>query len=327
MDRQALIKSLLDEYAQKQVKDQADAQRRLEEVAGLDPVIRGLRANAYDIASNALKEAFASGTADWTSISDKMRLAGSKNNYEIRRRLKGLNLPEDYLDIRYECDICKDTGYIPDTYPSRFCECFERRLKQAMFEDGSMAGLDQENFGSYDEELIKKANPGDYDSLIKARYYCENYAEKYPNNALPNLILAGPGGVGKTFLLNCVFERILERGHTGIRLTAYRLFEIMRKKHFGASEDSDKFDEIIDSPLLVIDDLGTEPMLKNITVEYLFTLLNERNAANRHTLVATNLSHNGIQERYGERVASRLFDSGKGMLIIMKGTDLRKERG
>ena len=327
MDRQALIKSLLDEYARKQVKDQAEAQKRLDEAVSLDPVIDALRSNAYAIASKALNEGFSSGTADWSSISEKMRRAGSENNLEIRRRLRGLNLPEDYLDIRYECDICKDTGYIPDTYPSKFCECFERRLKQAMFEDGSMAGLDQENFDSYDETLVQKANPETAASLLGARDYCVKYAYEYPDNARPNLVLSGPGGVGKTFLLNCVFEKILERGHTGVRLTAYRLFEIMRKKHFGAADDSDKFDEIIDSPLLVIDDLGTEPMLKNITVEYLFTLLNERNAANRHTLVATNLSHNGIQERYGERVASRLFDNGRNMLIIMKGTDLRKERG
>ena len=37
-----------------------------------------------------------------------------------------------------------------------------------------------------------------------------------------------------------------------------------------------------DCDLLIIDDLGTEPMMRNITVEYLFTLLNERNAAKRH---------------------------------------------
>ena len=36
------------------------------------------------------------------------------------------------------------------------------------------------------------------------------------------------------------------------------------------------FTSLIDAPLLLIDDLGTEPMMRNITVEYLFTLLNER---------------------------------------------------
>ncbi len=39
----------------------------------------------------------------------------------------------------------------------------------------------------------------------------------------PNLLLYGPGGVGKTFLLNCVFARLLERGFSGVRITAYRM--------------------------------------------------------------------------------------------------------
>ena len=42
---------------------------------------------------------------------------------------------------------------------------------------------------------------------------------------------------------------------------------------------------LIDAPLLLIDDLGSEPMMRNITVEYLFTLLNERIANKRHTVI------------------------------------------
>jgi DNA replication protein DnaC len=40
---------------------------------------------------------------------------------------------------------------------------------------------------------------------------------------------------------------------------------------------------------VLIDDLGTEAMLNNITVELLFTLLSERCAARRLTVIATNL--------------------------------------
>jgi hypothetical protein len=68
-----------------------------------------------------------------------------------------------------------------------------------------------------------------------------------------------------------------------------------------------------------------EPMLRNITVEYLFTLLNERCAAKLHTVVATNLSIIQIKERYGERVASRLLDTSKCVLIRLGGRDLRNK--
>ena len=78
-------------------------------------------------------------------------------------------------------------------------------------------------------------------------------------------------------------------------------------------------------PMLLIDDLGTEPMMRNITVEYLFTLLNERAAAKRHTVVATNLTPTQLRERYGERVASRLLDKTCTAPVLFTGKDLRRQ--
>jgi len=78
--------------------------------------------------------------------------------------------------------------------------------------------------------------------------------------------------------------------------------------------------------LLMIDDLGTEPMFNGITVEYLFTLLNERYVTRKHTVIATNLAPAKIQERYGERVASRILDASRCIKVEMRGNDLRRAR-
>ena len=138
-----------------------------------------------------------------------------------------------------------------------------------------------------------------------------------------NLLLSGSGGLGKTFLLNCVFERVISRGFSAVRITAFRMLEAMRRQCFGAADGDVSFDQLLEAPLLLVDDLGSEPMMKNITVEYLFTLLNERMAAGRRTVIATNLSPVQLKERYGERVASRLLDRSKGLLIQLEGKDLR----
>ena len=84
------------------------------------------------------------------------------------------------------------------------------------------------------------------------------------------------------------------------------------------------FDQLLSVPLLLIDDLGSEPMMRNITVEYLFTLLNERMAARRHTVIATNLSPLQLQEIYGERVSSRLLDRTRCATMRLEGKDLRR---
>ena len=158
---------------------------------------------------------------------------------------------------------------------------------------------------------------------MKARNLCQQYADGFPDTEYRNLLLTGPGGLGKTFLLNCVFERVTSRGFSAVRITAFRMFEAMRQQHVGNDDKYDGFSALIEVPLLLIDDLGTEPMMRNITIEYLFTLLNERIAAKRHTVVATNLTPLQLKERYGERVASRLLDKSLWAAVQRKGKDLR----
>ncbi|MGX8705737.1 MAG: ATP-binding protein, partial [bacterium] len=200
---------------------------------------------------------------------------------------------------------------------------FEQRLRLRQYEDGSMAGLDEQNFGRFDANVFPEAD-GQRDLAIKARRVCERYANGFPKTEYRNLLLTGAGGLGKTFLLNCIFERVTSRGFMAIRITAYRMFEIMRQQHFGSDENKDGFSTLIEVPLLLIDDLGSEPMMRNITVEYLFTLLNERGAARRHTIIATNLTPKQLHERYGERVSSRLLDRSACGSIQFKGKDLRR---
>ena len=79
-----------------------------------------------------------------------------------------------------------------------------------------------------------------------------------------------------------------------------------------------------DCDLLIIDDLGTEPMLQNITIEQLFNLLNERQMAGRHTVISTNLAMSELQERYTERVTSRLLDATGCRRLLFIGADIRR---
>ena len=76
-------------------------------------------------------------------------------------------------------------------------------------------------------------------------------------------------------------------------------------------------------PLLVLDDLGTEPMVPNVTVETFFRILNERGADRLPTVLISNLDREGLFERYGERVASRMMDGALTAIVLLKGDNLR----
>ncbi len=323
MTRSEHIRALLEEYARQRAQDEQDQQARVARACAARPEIAALREESAGLALSAMRSILSGQTREERqAVADHMKVRGREINARIRALLLEAGLPEDELALRYRCDRCRDTGYVGEA-PARFCDCFEARLRARLYEDGTMAGTDRENFAAFDESRIPEED-GQRALLLAARRMCEAYADGFPETRSPNLLLSGAGGLGKTFLLNCVYERVTSRGFSAVRITAFRLFEAMRRQHFGDGAEGESFDDLLKVPLLLIDDLGTEPMMRNITVEYLFTLLNERTAARRHTVICTNLSPAALQERYGERVSSRLLDRNLCQAAQLKGKDLRR---
>lgn len=320
MTRSEHIRALLEEYARQRTANEDALSARIAEVSARDPEIARLRADSVQNALDTMRVILSLPTQEArVKAAETMKQRGISNNHEIRRRLAALNLPEDYLERQYRCPVCQDTGYVGEA-PARFCECFETRLRIRQHEDGTMAGTDEQNFGTFDINRFPTQD-GQRDRMVKIRTLCEDYADKFPDTRHLNLLLTGAGGLGKTFLLNCIYARVIDRGLSAVRITAYRMFEAMRSQHFG--EDKGTFASLMEAPMLLIDDLGTEPIMRNITIEYLFNLLNERTANKLHTVVATNLDPAQIQQRYGERVASRLFDRRICATILFQGKNLR----
>ena len=323
MTRLEHIQALLEEYARQRAADEEALDARLAEACAKVPRIGALREESASLALSAMRSILDEHTAgEREAIAQNMKERGLAINAEIRALLKGAGLPEDMLRMQYRCPVCRDTGYVGEA-PQRFCDCFEARLRLRQYEDGSMAGLDEQNFDAFDPGRIPEAD-GQREQMLQYRRLCEDYADEYPNFRHRNILMTGGGGLGKTFLLNCIFERLISRGCAAVRITAFRMFEAMRQQHMGGDERYEGFSSLVEAPILLIDDLGTEPMMRNITIEYLFTLLNERMAARRHTVVATNLTPAQLKERYGERVASRLLDVTAGTTVLFQGKDLRQ---
>jgi DNA replication protein DnaC len=154
---------------------------------------------------------------------------------------------------------------------------------------------------------------------LKAKELCELFAGELALNGLPGLVIMGETGVGKTFLLDCIGRRALERGRSVQKYTAYNIVDMMLR----AIRERTAAEDLTAPELLLIDDLGTEPMVPSITFEALFAAVNERGNAGRATVVATNLDRAAILESYGERIFSRLFSQRGYSVIELRGNDLR----
>ena len=322
MTKAECIRELQAEYQNQRTNNERELDNRISEAGRVDPEIIRLREENASLALTTLKRIMSINSEEDRRIAaEQMKQRGIFNNHEIRRRLVKAGFPADYLTLSYRCKVCRDTGYVGEA-PSRFCECFEKRLRLKQYEDGSMAGIQEQNFDQFNEKRSPEAG-GQLEQLVLTRRACEDYANNFPHTHFLNIVLTGAGGLGKTFLLNSIFERVISRGHSAVRITAFRMHEAMRKQHFANSAEDMAFDPLIEAPLLLIDDLGSEPITRNITIEYLFTLLNERIAAKRHTVVATNLSPAQLKDRYGERVFSRLLDRTLCATMKLEGKDLR----
>jgi len=326
MTREEAIRNINDAYDRARQAHENELRAHEREAAAKDPEIGVLLNTRAALPIQSLKLAMAD-REHAQEIAERMKNEGLRINKEIRNRLTQAGFPEDYLRMHYDCPDCRDTGYL-EGVPAKACACFERRIRELMRASDGLASFEMQNFSRFDETRIPEIPVAEgvtqRQYTVRLRELCEDYADSYPNTFKPNLMMGGEAGLGKTFLLNCIAARVEERGHAATLVTAYRLLEIMRDRHFHMDENDGEFERLMNCELLLIDDLGCEPMLRNITQEYLFILINDRLVKRRHTVIATNMTFPQLKERYGERLMSRLADTSMWDHFRLLGKDLRR---
>ena len=112
-------------------------------------------------------------------------------------------------------------------------------------------------------------------------------------------------------------------GHSVLYFSAAPLFSLLQTTSFDFKKSDELgalLDDLFNTDLLIIDDLGTEHVT-NTSIPQLFTIINERMNRNRSTLITTNLSLDDIKSTYSERVSSRLASTYH--LCKLTGRDIR----
>ena len=116
----------------------------------------------------------------------------------------------------------------------------------------------------------------------------------------------------------------MEKNKLVLFTTAFNLNNSMLNYHISfASNRESIISPFMDSEVLIIDDLGSEPLIKNVTKEYLYLIINERMLRKLPTIITTNLTLNEIMATYGERILSRLANRKTSIFINLDGDDLR----
>ena len=234
-----------------------------------------------------------------------------------RDLLIGSGYGADYLDIVYECPDCKDTGYIGNEK----CHCLRQAINAVLYQQSNIEAVLKET--SFDKLSYDYYQGEDLEHFKNAVSHCEKFVENFQND-YENLLFYGSVGTGKSFLSGCIARELINRNYNVIYFSSTELFRQMSDIMFDRGDRSElnsKRDDLYSSDLLIIDDLGTE-LSNSAVASQLFSLLNERALKQKSTIISTNLDLRELQERYQDRIFSRLLE--RYSFFKISGPDIRR---
>ncbi len=328
MTRDQIVLQLQQAYAARREENQRIFEERVQAACDQCPGLKELVLGRQEALMAGIRRGI---LADAKDPRANETLSGRMADYNAKiATVLGQNgLAPDALKPVYTCAACRDEGYLYE--PARhMCACFETELNQRLMEELGLLKAEPQTFERFEETLFSDGPLPSFgvsqrQMMIKNRNACLEYADAYPDTPVRDMLFIGKSGLGKTYLLQAIARRVAERGFLPLYISAYRFLEIARKSYF--DNDPGQMADVMNAPLLLIDDLGTEPLMANITVTQLFNLLNERQLAGRHTVISTNLEMSELRDRYTERIASRLLDSRHVKRLTFIGDDVRKRLG
>ena len=225
----------------------------------------------------------------------------------------------DYLNLRYRCSKCRDTGFIGNTK----CSCFKQKVIDIYYTGSELKGmLKTHNFDNFrldfypsrKSDLEAESPRKNMEKILsKSMNFLKNF-----DSTDENLLFYGSSGTGKTFLSHCITKELIDKGSFVVYRTAEELIKALKEIRF--NNDTSLEDLLINCDLLIIDDLGTE-QISDFTKTELFNLLNTKLLKQKKMLVSTNFTLENLLNTYTERITSRLI--GNFTLCKFFGDDIR----
>ncbi len=295
---------------------------REEEIASAVPYIKELDEEAGRLSLAAAKARIADPKADLSSYRQSMKLITRKREAALLTH----GYPADYLEMQYDCPLCRDTGYTDGVR----CTCFKKAANELLYKEYGLGDiLKEENFAHfsldyYPEDMIDPPTGRSARELaLKALTAAKLFPDRIgmPGN---NLLLYGNAGVGKTFLSHCIAAEVLDRSSSALYFSAKDLFDLLADAAFERNgRNASSAQAIYECDCLTIDDLGTES-LNSFSLPQLFYIINERILKNRSTIISTNLMLDQFAETYTERIFSRITSHYTILKLI--GQDIRMQK-
>ena len=287
-----------------------EAQFRFDEISAKIPELESIQQKLSNIGLSISKVFLCSD--DKKADMEKLMEESLKLQDEKKKLLVKYGYDENALNITYHCPDCKDTGFIG----SRRCKCHKELLKNIERENLSkIAPLDDCTFDAFKTEYYP-----DTERAERIRANCLKYATNFTTNS-KSIIFYGGTGLGKTHLSLAIANVAINRGYSVVYGTAQNILNDLQNENFGRTDNIRYYERaVLNCDLLIIDDLGTE-FKSAYTVAELYNIINSRILAKLPTIISTNSTPQELEEKYDQRVTSRII--GEYAPLVLQGNDIR----
>ena len=245
-------------------------------------------------------------------------------NLKTQKRINDLLVKNGYrgtyLDNIYSCCKCNDTGI----YENMRCSCFMDDVKRFECADmNTLSPMRLSSFSTFDLQLypdeVDSKNGKNIRNVMKNNFdYCVQYAEDFH---LPSvgILMKGKTGLGKTHLSLAIANAVIDKGYSVIYTSTPDLLRKIDKEHFGGDFETNTAGLAQETDLLILDDLGAEFESK-FNTSALYNILTSRMNSGKPIIVSPNYEVSELQQRYGDRIVSRLLTME---LLTFVGNDIR----
>lgn len=226
--------------------------------------------------------------------------------YEAHPKLKA-----SYKDY---CPTCGATGTFRWEGKDHECDC-RRQLNLHKHYLAAGVGVTYQRL-SWDDYV------GDEDVLNLCAKYVDN-APQYVSRGT-GIILHGSFGSGKTLAMNLLIKQLIHKGYDCYATTFASMIELFTAGWRSPEEQQWFQRKVVQSDVLLLDDLGRELKRNNKLSESTFDdVLRTRVQGGKVTFITTNLSRGEMKEGYGSAVLSLMQESS--VIREVKGSDFRPQ--
>lgn len=272
-------------------------------------------------ASIDLSRAIISGSNDIDKIIEEIKKKSLENQLMIKIMLKEFGYPEDYLKATFTCPVCNDSGYVNGSR----CNCFNDLIRKYTVDELNesckieLHDFDEFNLGLYSNIPDEKSGIIPRERMNEILIQCKNYVDTFSQDSC-SLFFLGKTGLGKTFISSMIAKALIDKGFNVVFDSINNFLIKAENDHFGRS-NGNTVETILNADLVILDDLGSEfsTPFNNSTM---YNIINTRINMGVPTIVSTNLSLSELNEKYDDRIISRL--TGMYTPYRFFGTDIRQ---